>query len=52
MISTHQVLGYADDVSLIDNDVRTINRILDVALNACKDIGLAVNIVHIGGEIK
>ena len=41
MNGTHQVLAYADDVNLIGDDIRTIERIL---LNACKDIGLAVNI--------
>ena len=37
------MLAYADDVNLID-DIRTIERNADVLLNACKDIGLAVNI--------
>ena len=41
---THQVLAYADDVNLIGDDIRTIKRNADVLLNACKDIGLAVNI--------
>ena len=41
---SHQVLAYADDVNLIGDDIRTIERIADVLLNACKDIGLAVNI--------
>ena len=42
MNGTHQVLPYADDVHLIDDDIRTIERNADVLLNACKDIGLAV----------
>ena len=33
---------YADDDNLID-DIRTIEINADVLLNACKDIGLAVN---------
>ena len=37
MNGTYQALAYADDVNLI-GDIRTIER------NACKDIGLAVNI--------
>ena len=41
---THQVLAYADDVNVIGDDIRTIERNADVLLNACKDIGLAVNI--------
>ena len=44
MNSTHQVLAYADDVNLIGDDIRTIERNSVVLLNACKDIGLAVNI--------
>ena len=35
--------GYADDVNLIGDDIRTIERNANVLLNACKDIGLAVN---------
>ena len=38
-----QVLAYADDVNLIGNDIRTIERNADVLLNACKDISLAVS---------
>ena len=32
---------YADDVNLIDDDIRTIERNTDVPLKSCKDIGLA-----------
>ena len=35
---------YADDVNLIGDDIRPIERNAGVLLNACKDIGLAVNI--------
>ena len=41
MNGTHQ--AYADDLNLIGDDTRTIERNADVLLNACKDIGLAVN---------
>ena len=44
MNGTHQVLAYAEDVNLIGDDIRTIERNADVLLNACKDIGSAVNI--------
>ena len=44
MNGTHKVLAYADDVNLIGEDIRTIERNSDVLLNACKDIGLSVNI--------
>ena len=43
MNGTHQVLAYADDANLIGDDIRT-KRNADVLLNACKNIGLAVNI--------
>ena len=43
MNDTHQVLAYADDVYLIGDDIRTIERNADVFLNDCKDIGLVVN---------
>ena len=39
----HQVLAYADDLNLICDDIRTIERNADVLLNARKDIVLAVN---------
>ena len=42
MNGTH--LAYANDVNLIGDDIRTIERHEDVLLNACKDFGLAVNI--------
>ena len=43
MNGTHQVLAYEDDVNLIGDYIRTIERNADVLLNAFKDIGLAVN---------
>ena len=33
-----------DDVNLIGDDIRTKERNADVLLNACKDVGLTVNI--------
>jgi hypothetical protein len=42
MNDSHQILAYADDVNKICNDIRTIEK-HNVLLNACKDIGLAVN---------
>ena len=43
MVYRWLILAYADDVNLI-YDIRTIEINSDVLLNACKDIGLAVNI--------
>ena len=37
--------GKLNDVNLIGDDIRTIERKVDVLLNACKHIGLAVNTV-------
>ena len=44
MNGTRQVLAYADDVNLIGDDIRTVERNSNVLLNVCMDIGLAVNI--------
>ena len=43
MNSMHQLLAHADDVNIVGDDIRKIGRNVDVLLNACKDIGLAVN---------
>jgi hypothetical protein len=43
MNGIHLVLGYADNVSLIGDDIRTIERNANVLLNDCRDIGLALN---------
>jgi hypothetical protein len=39
---THQVLAYADEVNLISDNIR-VERNADVLLNACKELGLAIN---------
>ena len=43
MKGTHQILANADDVNLLGDDIRTMERNTDVLINDCKDIGLAVN---------
>jgi hypothetical protein len=35
MNGNHQVLVYADDVNVIGDDIRTIERNADVLLNVC-----------------
>ena len=35
---THQVLAYADDLTLMDDAIETIERNADVSLNACQNI--------------
>ena len=42
MSGTHQALDYLEDANLIGDNIR-IDRNAEVLLNACKDIGLAVN---------
>ena len=43
MVGTRQVLTYLDDLMLIGDDIRTIERNVDVLLNPFKIISLAVN---------
>ena len=43
MNGNHQVLAYADDVNLIGDGIRIMERNLDVLLNTCRHIGLAVD---------
>ena len=43
MNGNHQVLAYADDVNLTGDDIRSIEKNVDMLLDACKDIGLIVN---------
>ena len=43
MNGTHQILTYVDDVNVIGDDIKTIETNADVLINACQDIGLAVN---------
>ena len=43
MNGIHQIFAYADDVNLIGDNIRTIERNSNVLINVCKDIGLAVN---------
>ena len=39
----HQVLAYAVDVNLTGDDIRSIEKNVDMLLDACQDIGLIVN---------
>ena len=43
MNGIHQVLAYADDVNLMGDCIRTIERNTAVLLNACNNIELTVN---------
>jgi len=44
MNGTHQVLAYADDVNLIGDAIRTLERNTDVLLDDCKNTVLTVKI--------
>ena len=43
MKGTHQILAYTDDVNLIGDYIRTIERNADILLITCRDIAVAVN---------
>ena len=45
MNGTHQVLAYVDDINLIGDDIKTIERNADVLLNVCKDIKFKIKSV-------
>jgi hypothetical protein len=40
---THQVLVYADGVNLLDENINIIKKIIEVLLDASKEVGLKVN---------
>jgi hypothetical protein len=41
---THQLLAYAHDVSLLGDNIDTINKITEILIDASKEVGLEVNI--------
>lgn len=43
MNGTHQLLVYADDVTLLVKNINTVKRNTDVLLDASKDVGLEVS---------
>ena len=48
---THQVLHCVDNVNLISDGITT-ERSADVLMNACEDIGLAVNVGKTSNQIS
>ena len=50
MNSIHQVLANVDDVNVIGDDVRTIERNAGVLIHACKDIGLKTKYIEMGSH--
>jgi hypothetical protein len=41
---THQLLAYADDVDLLEDNIDTINRNTETLSDASKEVGLEVNV--------
>jgi late competence protein required for DNA uptake (superfamily II DNA/RNA helicase) len=40
---THQLLVYADDVNLLDDNIDAIKKNMDILIDASKEVGLEVN---------
>jgi hypothetical protein len=41
---THQLLAYADDVNLLGDNIRIINKNTETLIDASKEVGLEVNV--------
>jgi hypothetical protein len=41
---THQLLAYADDVKLLENNIDTMNKNTETLIDASKEVGLEVNV--------
>jgi hypothetical protein len=41
---THQILSYADDVNLLENNIDTINKVTQTVIDASKEVGLEINV--------
>jgi hypothetical protein len=41
---THQLLAYADDVSLLEGDIDTINKNTETLIDASKEVGLEISV--------
>jgi hypothetical protein len=44
LIRTHQLLAYADDVNLLEDNVATIKKNTETSIDACKEVGLETNV--------
>jgi hypothetical protein len=40
---THQLLAYADDMDLLEDDIDTINRNIETLIDVSKEVDLEVN---------
>jgi hypothetical protein len=41
---TYQILAYADDDNLLGDNLDTINKNTETLIDACKDVGLEMNV--------
>jgi hypothetical protein len=41
---THQLLVYADDVNLVEDNIDTIKKNTDTLIDATKEVGLQMNV--------
>jgi hypothetical protein len=41
---THQLLAYADDVNLLQDNIDTINKNIETLIDASKEVGLEINV--------
>jgi hypothetical protein len=41
---THQLLAYADDVNILEDDIDIINRNAEILIDASKEVGIEVNV--------
>jgi hypothetical protein len=41
---THQLLAYANDVNLLEDNIDTIKKNTETLINTCKKVGLEINI--------
>jgi hypothetical protein len=37
---THQLLAYADDENLLEDNIDTINKYTEILIDACREVGL------------
>jgi hypothetical protein len=41
---THQLLAYADDVNLLEDNIDTLNKNMETLIDASKEVGLEINV--------
>jgi hypothetical protein len=41
---THQLLAYADDANLLGDNMDTVKKIIEMLIDACKEVGLEIRV--------